>query len=252
MPEKGDIWRYFNMETDKESTRLLYSEHEKELIELILGIRNTNERKSSLQLALESARFHCGINKGRIDTATFLFRQNYLDRLYNDEFRHFISDEADIFSALLSYLICLEQIGTIFYLENKKNQGKSNGIINAINIFSPGLSNQKCIALKNLRNSLGHAYGLVNIDYQKKGTHKFTIDFREESKDIIKIPDKKKAWDGNYLDKNEESSTIVYVFPLIRFIEKTIQKVINEYHNGNLRFIFYEEIKARFTVLTNN
>ncbi|MBR6445684.1 MAG: hypothetical protein IKS94_04535 [Prevotella sp.] len=229
---------------------MIYSEQEKELIELILGIRNISDRKSTLQLALESARFHCGIEKnGEIDNATFNLRQDFLERIYKGDFKHYISDEADIFSALLSYLICLEQIGTIFYIKDKINEKESNGIVNAINFFSPGLSQKERIALKNLRNSLGHTFGLVNLDHHKKGTHKFNLNFHEESKDVIKVPSEKNIWDGDYLEKSERTDTIVYVYPLIRFIEKTIQNVIGEYYKGNLRFIDYEEIKSRFTIL---
>ena len=104
------------METES-NTKKNYNEQEKELIELILGIKNSSDRKSTLQLALESARFHCGIEKnGIIDNVTFDLRQDFLEKIYKEEFKHYISDEADIFSALLCYLICLEQIGTLFYI----------------------------------------------------------------------------------------------------------------------------------------
>lgn len=235
-----------------DSCRKTYCKHEQELMELILGIKKDPNRKSTLQLALESARFHCGIEiDGRIDNATFECRQDFVERIMVDEYKHYISDEADIFSALLSYFICLEQIGTLFYLEDKLEKGESNSIINAIMFFSTDkLKKEERIALKNLRNSLGHAYGLVNIDKsQNCGTHKYILDFKNESKNVIVIPSQKHKWDGNFLNKEKETSTIIYVFPLIRFIERIINNVIEEYHKGTLRFIFYEEIKSRFTII---
>ena len=243
-----------NRITQKESG-FEYSKNEQELIEILLGIRDNPYRKSTLQLALESARFHCGIDKsGRIDNATFEYRQDFVDRIIVDKYKHYISDEADIFSALLSYFICLEQIGTLFYTEKRMKDGESNGIINAIILFSSDtLTKEKRIALKNLRNSLGHAYGLVNLDKSRNScTHKYILDFKNESENVIVVPNKKNKWDGNFLNKKEESSTVVYVFPLIRFIEKIISNVIDEYNKGTLRFIFYEEIKSRFTIAINN
>ena len=229
-----------------------YSKHEQDLIELILGLKDGSDRKSTLQLVLENARFHCGMEiVGDINNAEFTCRQNITERVCNgDVLNHYISDEADIFTSILSYLIGLEQIGTLFYTEDKMNEGESNGIINAIKIFSKDpLTREKRIALKNLRNSLGHAYGLVNVDRSKnKGTHKFSLNFKDDSEEIIKVPNEQNMWDGNYLDKKEETSTVVYAFPLIRFVEEIIQNVINEYHNVNLRFIFFEEIKSRFTI----
>ena len=161
------------------------------------------------------------------------------------------SDEADIFTALLQYFICLEQIGTLFFINNKKDKSDTNGIINAINMFSSDCPPKKELeAFKNLRNSLGHAFGLVNVDMaKKKATHKYTLNFSDECDKIIKLPDKGNEWNGDYLDKKEKNSTIIYVFPLIRFIEKTIANVIEEYNKGTLRFVYMEEIKARYTII---
>ena len=228
-----------------------YGESERELIEIILGLRNDPTRKSTLQLALQSARFHCGIDEnGNIDNFTFNTRQQLVEKIKNGLDINIPSNEADIFSALLQYFICLEQIGTLFYIEEKMDKSENNGIINAINYFSSKeLSQKEKEALKNLRNSLGHAFGLVNIDMSKKiATHKYSLAFNDECDCIIRLPSKKNEWNGDYLDKREETSTIVYVFPLIRFIEETIANVVNEYKNGKLRFCYMEEIKARFTI----
>ena len=59
-------------------------EKEKEdLIKLILGITKKSERFSTLQLALERARYFCGNEGGseKYSEAKFVFRQNNLDKL---------------------------------------------------------------------------------------------------------------------------------------------------------------------------
>lgn len=232
-----------------------YSRREQELIEIILGLKNDPVRKSTLQLALESARFHCGIvENGNIDNYTFNSRQQLVEKIQRGVDIKIPSDEADIFSALLQYFICLEQIGTLFYIEEKMDNSDKNGIINAINMFSPRkISTKETEALKNLRNSLGHAFGLVNIDMsRKKATHKFLLDFKDECNCIISLPKKKHEWNGDFLEKSKETSTIVYVFPIIRFVEEIIANVVNMYKDGKLRFSYMEEIKARFTIICND
>lgn len=229
-----------------------YSESERELIEIILGLRNDPTRKSTFQLALQSARFHCGIEEnGNIDKFTFDSRQLLVEKIKAGVDINIPSDEADMFSALLQYFICLEQMGTLFYIEEIKDRSDNNGIIKAINMFSPRkLSTPEKEALKNLRNSLGHAFGLVNVDMsRKKATHKFLLDFKDECDKPIKLP--KQEWNGDYLDKSKETSTIVYVFPLIRFIEEIFANVVNKYKDCTLRFRYIEEIKARFTIICN-
>ena len=84
---------------------------------------------------------------------------------------------------------------------------------------------------------------------KKKATHKFLLDFKDKCDKPIKLPEQE--WNGDFLDKREETSTIVYVFPLIRLIEKIIANVVNEYKIGKLRFCYMEEIKARFTIKCN-
>ena len=63
----------------KEKQSNVYGKQERELIETILGIRKDSKRKATLQLALESARFHCGIDgNGNIDNFTFTTRQQFI------------------------------------------------------------------------------------------------------------------------------------------------------------------------------
>lgn len=233
----------------KENSNKSCSQNKKEIIEIILGIRKDDKIKSTLQLALESARYHCGIEgNGDIDNFSFLTRQQIIDKIVKNVDLDVPSDEADLFSALLSYFICLEQIGTIFF-RKPKSRKRENGIVKAIKMFSnEQLTENELKALKNLRNSLGHAFGLVNVNV-KKATHKYTLSFKEESNKILELP--KKEWDGNYLDKTIETSTIIYVFPLIRFIERAIRNVVDEYHKGTLDSISLEEIKSRFTIRVN-
>lgn len=106
-------------------------QEERELIEAILGIELLENRESTAQLALKSA-------EERVD-----------DKL-----------------SLLLYLICLEQFGNLFCVK----KSDSNGIIKVLQQYSTQkLNDRQLAAIKNLRNSLCHHFGLVcNNKYEKK------------------------------------------------------------------------------------
>ena len=63
---------------------LIDTTEKKEIAELILGLRQNTSRKSTLQLALESAKFHLGI-KGTddINYIKFSFRHNLVGQKWD-------------------------------------------------------------------------------------------------------------------------------------------------------------------------
>lgn len=218
---------------------------ENELKELILGLTSNPNRKSTLQLALEVARRNCGIKEdGTINDMVFGYRNDSVNLIMEGRNPLCNSDEADLFSSLLIYLNCLEQIGTLFC-------GKSNvknGIIRTIKTYSPDLlSDEKQKALKNLRNSLAHNFGLVNITPNGKPISKYMLIYAKDN-DIIKLPQVK--WNGDFFNKAEETSIKVYVYSVIELVETIIRKLKEDYKNGQLEFaIDVEEVKSRFTIL---
>ena len=222
---------------------LIDTTEKKEIAELILGIRIHESRKSTLQLALECGRFHLGIdNNSNINEHAFNLRHNLIEQIQDKIIVDKCSDQAEIFAALLLYLNAMEQIGTLFC--------HKNGIENAIKTFGPEkFSNQKINAIKNLRNSLAHNYGLVNFNpITKKPTVKFTI-YLDRNEAIVELP--KKNWDGSYKDKYEETQCVIYAFSLLDLMKQTYDGVINKYKEGSLLFAIddLEEIKARFTII---
>ncbi|EHO68661.1 hypothetical protein [Segatella maculosa] len=226
---------------------LIDTTEKKEIAELILGLRQNTSRKSTLQLALESAKFHLGI-KGTddINYMKFSFRHNLVGQAKNGINTDLCSDEAELFSALLLYLNALEQIGTLFC----KEEEVENGIKKAISAFCPKtFGEDETKAIKNLRNSLAHNFGLVNYNQRnKKPTEKFTICFDDKEEIIVELP--KRKWEGSFKDKSDDAQCKIYVFPLIRMIEQIISKVKKQYKNDTLSFAIedLEEIKARFTI----
>lgn len=228
-------------------------ENEKEIAKLILGILENHERNSTLQLALECARFHLGIKKNeKPNYNAFQSRHNFVEKILHDNKKQssyedldMVSDNAEIFSALMLYLNVLEQIGTLFCKTSKK---KYCPIINAITDFYPKeMQDKEKQAIKNLRNSLAHNFGLVNLK-GKSPTHKYTICFQNEGKKIIELP--KTKWNKDYTDQSEKTSCLVYAFPLMTLVEDILSEIIKKYKQNKLKFAMpIEEVKSRFTVL---
>lgn len=226
---------------------LIDTTEKKEIAELILGLRSDEKRKSTLQLALESAKFHVGIDNGsKLDQATFFFRHHLVERIQEETSLDRCSDEAELFSALLLYLNVLEQIGALFC--NDKDYGS---IVNAFNAFVPDkLNKEEICAVKNLRNSLAHNFGLVNYNQRtKKPTVKFSICFTDDKETIVELPRRK--WNGSFDDKSDETQCKIYAFPLIKWIEQILIEVKERFKSGTLSFAIedLEEIKARFTII---
>lgn len=72
------------------------------------------------------------------------------------------------FTGLINYLILLEQFGSIFIPKNQVKIKEKNGIFCSLKYYSK-LSDEQINAIKSLRNSLTHKFGLAT---EKKPSQK--------------------------------------------------------------------------------
>lgn len=231
--------------------KIFMDNNEKEIAELILGISKPKDRKSTLQLALESANFHLGIkdddehkDEGP-NILSFDLRNDNFNQSDDETYNIRCNDESELFTALFLYLNILEQIGLLFC----KDTSEKNNTIKALKKFDSQINREERTAIKNLRNSLAHNFGLVNYNSKtNKPTHKYTIDMGDEREKVIELPTKE--WDGNYADKSKETSCIIYIYPLMKHIHSIFKKAKAQYLNNELSFAIdnIEEIKSRFTI----
>ncbi len=187
------------------------------LISIILGITKSSERFSTLQLALERARYFCGYDGNRYSEAKFKFRQDILDRIIEGEFPKREAEKreiniGDMFVSLLLYLNCLEQLGTLFYSKNNNN-GITETLQHAYKkgIFLIDYKERDAIkaikAITRLRHALAHNYGLVSL----KSDYKYSLSY-EDKTDLIEMP--KNECGGNCNDKGDDSSVVIAEFKL--------------------------------------
>ena len=219
----------------------------KELIEELLGIKK-NGPKSTLMLAIRAARFNSGrpTDTGEFHHGQFAARYNMSAVATSEETDwEFLKDEASAFNSILLYLIALEQIGAIFF-EKKCDKGyRESGIQTALRNMADWLTIEEANAISNLRNSLAHSYGLVNL-YKGKNSSKFEIDITTQTTCIVKLPDEE--WDGDY-NKNG-NNTVVYYEPLCNLVENILRGVVEMYTRGELylKDEDIEKIKRRYFV----
>ena len=217
----------------------------KELLEIILGLK-TSDRKSTLQLALSSARCYCGYEAGKpYNSVSFTVRQNCVELIKAgiSPFRN--SDEGDLFLSLFLYLNCLEQIGNLFcpVIESDKN-----GIVRSIKKFAPDeLDEDEINILAGLRHALAHSFGLVNLSLSGKPKHKYQLSLEDSDRIIRK---EITPWSGDYSEKSEGTSVIAYVFSIIRLSERIFNELLYDYNRGRLNLILGdEEVKSCFTII---
>jgi hypothetical protein len=206
----------------------------KRLIDINQPMEDNPCRFSTIALSLRGARKLSGRN-----LETGVYEKNE----YNEQnFK-----ENTVFSfqflGLLSYLIFLEQIGSIFCNKNETRCNKA--ILYALKTFS-SLSNDKAEAVFALRNSLAHKYGLAT-EKDRRLKFKFSI-LIEENTEIIKLP--AKNWAGDFSDKSDETLTEIYTITLIDLIESIYTKIQEEIEKNNLEIqIEKDEIESRFTII---
>jgi len=151
------------------------------------------------------------------------------------------------FTGLINYLIFLEQLGSILKPKYKCRIDNGNGIYCCLKYYS-GLSDNKINALKSLRNSLTHKFGLATEQGSIKiPPRKFILSIGENP-DIVELP--KVEWDGNFTAKLDQSSTTIHITDLIKLIEKIYQQILED-NNSNKLDILLEipELESRFTIV---
>lgn len=218
------------------------------MIKTILGLKHDKTRRSCLLMAIRSARYLTGreiitgkaigicemeynvLNKDEVTT----------HQLYNEHF----------FSGLAMYLIAIDCIGCLFDNKTTLSEEK-NSIGRALTSFS-SLDKVRIEAVKDMRNTLAHNFGLATENIlpngnPKKCKHKFTLSFSDDA-EAIKMPTTE--WDGDYNNKEETTSTIIGVAAFCELMESIIANVYECNKNGQLKLRISEnEAKARFTVL---
>jgi len=197
------------------------------LLDISVPMEENPWRYSTISFLLKGARKLAGrdIITGEYKGIEFN-EQNFIDETYN----------SFLFTSLLHYLILLEQIGIIF-VESKGE--RKNGILLALDNFSQ-LTEEKKKAIKALRNSLAHNFGLTAKGY------KFVL-CQERNSEIVQPASR--TWNGDFLDKSEESDTIIYLNDLIEMIEGIYSELRNKIESNEITSQLSEnEIKSRFTI----
>lgn len=220
-----------------------------DLMQLILGLKEDETRKSNFMMALKSARLHTGRN---VDTGiASSMEEMEFNLLENKEILVKQLSYSELFTGLTMYLILLEQIGSMFKrIGIAPPKGYNKGIRHSLCMFSTltiEKNKDEIDAINSLRNNLAHNFGLASDDRFPNSGHKFTLSFSSDAP-IVKLPAEK--WNCKYDDKSDESSTVIGVYAFCNEVEQIVGKLIEVYHAGNLEFsLSEEEIKSRFTII---
>lgn len=201
---------------------------------------DTPTRFSTIALLLKGSRklFGCDLETGEYKMNE-LNEENILDQTYHS-FQ---------FTGLINYLILLEQLGSIFKPKNITSIKQTNGIFCALKFFT-SLSEEKIKAVKSLRNSLTHKFGLATErNPREKPPRKFILSI-ERDEEIVLLPNT--DWDGTFSDKTDFTCTTIFIIDLVALIEKIYQEVKAQLISNNLEIISsggINEIKARYTII---
>jgi len=230
-------------------------EDKEQILRLILGIENSEDRKSTLQLALKQARRLIGITSKEEASYTLFQRRNSKDANSRDAlidtiFEACSDEEMDILTSLSLYLIVLDQLGHIF----GSRSNKSNRVKEALekSNINTGLKDIELEEIADLRNSINHNFGLACYNPSRNlGVRKYTICIVEDGKQQP-IVDAIKEWEGDWCCKNDNTSVHIYPFSLINLIERVIDSYIKQYNDEKLYTpLCVEELKTRFTIRIN-
>ena len=238
------------MNTDLQD-KMDYKKHN--LLKLVLGLRESPKRFSTLQLALERARYYCGNDKGQLEYSDidFATRQKYVEKMKLGQFISPNVDIGDLFVATLLYLNGLEQLGNLFYSAEGTNNGISDVLMHAQNVGLVHFENENSInALKRLRHALAHNYGLVSVPPKHTKTkyyYKYILTFNHNTHKVIEMP--KSEWECDYSNKSKRSSVIVHFYPLINMIENVFRNSQQEFLNGTIICAMdKDEIETNYTI----
>ena len=223
------------------------------LLKLILGLRNSPKRFSTLQLAMERARYYCGnVRNGcEYSDVDFGARQDSVEKMKQGQFIPPNVDVGDMFVATLLYLNSLEQLGNLFYSLEGTNNGISDVLAHAQIIGLVHFDDDNSInALKRLRHALAHNYGLVSIptNHSKdKIYYKYILTNNQDSHKVIEMP--KREWNSDYSIKTKRSSVIIHFYPLVNLIENVFKNAQKEYLNGTILCAMNkDELETKYTI----
>ncbi len=193
-----------------------------------------SEVHSCLCMALKSGRKHTGrdIKTGK-DIRGLINDEVWDNNLFHSEY----------FTGLTTYLILLEQIGSVFMKVGYDVKDKKNGILIALDNFcNQKLTEDQIYAISALRNSLVHNFGLASQNYSTKyDSYKFCLYFSNKSMNAI-TPYK---WDGKYTGKDDKTNTEVSVSKMCEFIESVYSNLLVEFENDTLFGIATRNVAAK-------
>jgi hypothetical protein len=192
-------------------------------------------RLTTLSIAVRGARHLCG---RELDSGIRKSKEEIIDKTIDEGEKRIIHSSQ--FLGLTNYLIILDLIGSLF--QTKSNKRKGDNIELALSCFS-SLNENHIVAIKVLRNSLAHHFGLGN------DTHIFSIS--QDYKVAIELPDKANEWNRTRTVKAESNFTKINDVLLCDFIESVIQKLNQEFANDNLSLrtgIDENTLKSKFTI----
>ena len=209
-----------------------------EYVELLLKVDGSFETKfsriSTIKSLLKGAREYSGRN---LQTGVYerkdINQYDFINELF----------EAKRFNGLISYLLLLELIGSIF--QSKDTICNENGIRRALVLFSKKIKGDSIFAIPSLRHSLVHRFSLCTEDKGDK-SFKFKLNWCK-NETIIKIPSVR--WDGNFANSDEETYTEIYVENLIDEIEFIYNQAIYQLKNNLVEVeISIDELNSRYTI----
>jgi hypothetical protein len=199
-------------------------------------MENNPVRFSTMALLVKSARKLSGRNLlTGIYEMKELNESNFTDQTYHPF----------MFTGLINYLIFLEQIGSIFKPKAATKIKQTNGIYCALEYFSL-LDNDKKSAVKALRNTLTHKFGLAT---ENKESDKYRFQLSIERNSEIIIP---KNWDGNFSTKTDDTLTTVHIIDLADFVETIYVNILESWKAQTLELVVKEgidEVKSRYTII---
>lgn len=195
-------------------------QQEKDIIELLLGIKKEPNRKSCLLMAYNSAK--------ALSTGACI--------------EEFGDIESEHFSSIILCLIFWEQVGTIF----KKASENSIEIMRALEDFSTITIEDDRRAIYYLRNTLAHNYGLATENIAQKH-YKYTLTL---SGDVV-VKHANPSWNNDFADKRDCTSTKINIIQLMTVMDNVFERLKVEYESNSLqlRIKDKDEILTRFTVL---
>lgn len=151
---------------------------------------------------------------------------------------------------LVLYLILLDQLSDIFPMLGVTSNPNENGIVRMLRQAGTPLQDSEMIAVKNLRNSLAHNFGLASKPENKDPYFRYSLDYsRHDSGQIITTA--KSTASSDFGTDDGQMQTTISVPLLIEHIESILQDVIDKQKLSNYGDILKDkdELRVRFTTV---